>query len=107
MIGLACTGNTTSPKEFVKAPLNPDSIHLGFSRVDGRSPICLYANIYKRLVELPGLIKTLLTSNSLIPSIRIRASLYGYRTQLRFIGGKVVIPSTGCALPQTSYVGWS
>ena len=99
VIGPAYTGNTTSPKEFVEAPLNPDSIHLGFSRVDGRSPICLYANIYKRLVELPGLIKTLLTSNPLIPSIRIRASLYGCRTQLGFIGGKVVIPSTRCALP--------
>ena len=38
---LACTDNTTSPREVVVAPLNPDSIRLGFCRANGRSLIYL------------------------------------------------------------------
>ena len=63
-----------SPKDIVVAPLNPDNIRSGFSKAVGRSLICLKADIYKRLAELPVLIKTLLTSNPFIPSVRIKAS---------------------------------
>ena len=76
----AWMGNMTFPKEVVDAPLNPDNIRLRFSRVDGEKPICLYADICKRSAKLPGLIKTLLSSKSLIPSVRIRASLCGCST---------------------------
>lgn len=90
---LAWMGNMTFPKEVVDAPLNPDNIHPGFSRVDGERPIFLYADICKRSAKLPGSIKTLLTSKSLIPSVRIRASSCGHNTWLGSIGGKVIIPS--------------
>ena len=33
--GKAWMGNTTSPREVVVAPLNPDNRCLGFSRIDG------------------------------------------------------------------------
>ena len=103
----ACMANMTSPREVVEAPLNLYSIRPGFSKANDRSPICLYANICKRSAELPRSIKTLLTSNPLIPSVRIRASSCGWRTRLGFIGEKVIISSTGRAPHPTSYVGWS
>ena len=99
MTRLACTGNTTSPKEVVEAPLNPNIIRSGFSKADGGSPICLYADIYKSSVELLGSTKIHLTSNSLIPTIRIRVSSCGCSTRSRSIGGKVIVPSTGRAPP--------
>ena len=99
VIGPACTGNTMSPKEIVKAPLNPDSIHPGFSKVDGRSPIWLYTDICKRSIELPGSIKTLLTSKLLIPGVKIKASSCDCRTRLGSIGEKVIILSIGRAPP--------
>lgn len=89
----------TFPKEVVDALLNPDNIRLGFFRVDGERPIFLYADICKRSAKLPESIKTLLTSKSLIPSVRIKASSYGRNTQLGSIGGKVIIPSIGQVPP--------
>lgn len=86
-------GNMTFPKEVVDAPLNPDNIRPGFSRVDGERPIFLYADICKRSTKLPGSVKTILTSKSLIPSVRIRASSCGHNTRLGSIGGKVIILS--------------
>ncbi|XP_034689176.1 factor of DNA methylation 4-like [Vitis riparia] len=77
-----------SPNEVFVAPLNPNSIRPGFFRTDGRRPIFLLGDICKRSSKLPGSIKTLLTSNPLIPSVKIRASLCGCRTRLAFIGGK-------------------
>ena len=97
--GPAWTGNTTSPREVVEAPLNPDSIRPRFFMVDGGSLICLYVDIYKRSVELPGLIKICLTSKSLIPSVRIRVSSCGYSTRLGSIGGNVIISSIGRVPP--------
>ena len=41
VIGPAWTGNTTFPREAVVVPLNLDSIHLGFSRVDSGNFIFL------------------------------------------------------------------
>ena len=89
----AWTGSTTSPRE-VEALLNPDSIRMGFSRVDGGNPICLYADICNRSVELLGLIKICLTSKSFIPNVRIRASSCGYNTWLGSIRGNVIVSST-------------
>ena len=54
IIGQAWTGSTTSPKEVVEAPLNPDSIHPGFCKANGGNPICLNADVCNRSVELPG-----------------------------------------------------
>ena len=92
--GPTWTGSTTFPKEVFEPSLNPNSIRLGFSRADGGNPICLYADICNRLVELPGSTKIHLISNSLIPNVRIRASLCGCSTRLGSIGGKVIVPST-------------
>ena len=88
-----------SPREVVEALLNPDSIHSGFSRADGGTLICLYVDICKRSTELPGSTKILLTSKSLIPNVRIRASSCGCSTRLGFIGRKVIVLSTGRAPP--------
>ena len=41
VIGQAWTGNTSSSREVVMAPLNLDNIRSRFSKSDGRSPICL------------------------------------------------------------------
>ena len=72
--GPTWTGNTISPREVVEALLNPDSIHTGFSKADGGNSICLNADIYNRSVKLSGSTKICLTSRSLIPSVRMRAS---------------------------------
>ena len=93
--GTTWTGSTTSPREVVETPLNPDSIRSGFSRVDGRNPICLNADICNRSIELPGSTKIRLTSKSLIPKVRIRASSWGCSTRLGSTGGKVITPSIG------------
>lgn len=93
MTGPALIGNMTSLKEIVDAPLNPNNIYPGFSKVDGGSPICLYVDICKRSAELPRSIRTLLTLKSLIPSVRIRASSCGYSTRFGSIGEKVIISS--------------
>ena len=99
MTELACTDNTTSSREVVVAPLNPDSICSGFCRADGRILIYLQADICKKSIELPGSIKTFLTSNPLIPSVRIRACSCGCRTRLAFIRVKVIVSSTGRTPP--------
>lgn len=72
--GLALLGSMISPKEVVEAPLNPDSTHPRFSRVDGGNPICLYTDICNRSIELLGSTKIRLTSKSLTPNVRKRAS---------------------------------
>ena len=95
VIGPVWTSNTMSPRKVIDAPLNPDSICPRFSRADGGSPIFLYVDICKRSTELARSIKILLTSKSLILSVRIRASSCGWSTRLGSIGGKVIIPSTG------------
>ena len=74
MVGPAWTNNTMSPREVVAAPLNPEKIRPGFSRLEGSSPICLITDTYKRSIELPESIKIRLTSKSPIPRDRIRAS---------------------------------
>lgn len=100
--GLAWTSNTMSPKDVVEAPLKPDNIRLGFSRVDGENPICLITDTCKRSVELPKSTKIRLTSKSLIPNVRMRASRCGCNIRLESTGGNVITPSIGCALLQTS-----
>ena len=105
--GPAWTGNTTSPREVVEAPLNPNSIRPRFFMVDGGSLICLYVDIYKRSVELLGSIKICFTSKSLIPSVRIRVSSCGYSTQLGSIGGNVIISSIRRVPHLASHVGRS
>lgn len=72
--GPAWMSSTTSSIEVVDAPLNPDSIRLGFFKVDNENPICLNVDICNRSVELLRSTKIRLTSNSLIPSVRMRAS---------------------------------
>ena len=96
--GPTWTSNTTSPREIVDASLNSDNIRLGFSKTKGESLICLYADICKRLVELPESTKILLTSKSPIPNVRIKASSCGWSTRLGLTRGKVIIPSIGCML---------
>lgn len=71
---LAWIGNMMSPRDVVEAPLNPDSIHPGFSRPEGINPICLITDTCKRFVELPRSTKILLTSKFPIPNIKMRAS---------------------------------
>lgn len=73
-IGPTWTGSMTFPREVVDALLNPGSICLGFSRVDGGNPIFLKANICNRSTELLESTKIRLTSKLLIPKVRIRAS---------------------------------
>ena len=102
VIGLTWTGNTMSPKDVVEAPFYPDSIRPGFSRLDGTNPICLITDSYKRSVELPGSIRIRLTSKSMTPSVMIRASWCSCSIWLGSIGGKVITPSIGCALPLVS-----
>ena len=71
--GPAWTGSMISPREVVEVPLNPDSIHPGFSKVGG-NPIYLNVDICNRSAKLPGSTKIRLTSKSSIPSVRMRAS---------------------------------
>ena len=91
----AWAGNTMSPKDVVEAPLNPNNIRPGFSRFVGTNPIFFITDTYKRSAKLPGSTKIHLTSKSLIPSVRIRASRCGRNIQLGSIGEKVIIPSIG------------
>lgn len=72
--GLTLMGSMISPKEVVEAPLNPDSTCPRFSRVDGGNPICLNTDICNKSTELPGSTKIRLTSKSLTPNVRKRAS---------------------------------
>ena len=99
MIGLAWTGSTTSQRKVVVAPLNPDKIRPGFSRLEGSSPIYLITDACKRSVKLPGSTRIRLTSKSLIPRVRIRASRYGCNIQVGSTRGKMIVPSIGWALP--------
>lgn len=79
--------------DVVEALLNPDSIRLGFSKLEGINPIYLITDICKRSVELPWLTKIHLTLKSPIPSFKIRASWCDYNTQAGSIGGKMITPS--------------
>ena len=97
--GPTWTGNTMSPRDVVEAPLNPDNICPRFSRLEGENPICLITDTCNRLIELPGSTKICLTSKSLIPNIRIKASLCGCNIRLGSTEGKVITPSIGRALP--------
>lgn len=99
IIGLAWMGSTTSLKEVVEAPLNLDSIHPVFSRVDDGNLICLYADICNRSAELPGSTKICLTLKSLIPNVRIRASSWDCSTRLGSTRGMVITPSIGRVPP--------
>ena len=103
--GLAWIGNTMSPRDVVEAPLNPDNIRLGFSRFNGVYPICLITDTCKRFAELPGSTKIHLTSKSLIPNVRIRASRCGCNIRLGSIGGKVITLSIEQVIPLVN-LGW-
>ena len=94
----AWTGNTMSPRDVVEAPLNPDNIHPGFSRFEDENLICLITDTCKRSIELPGSTKIRLTSKSLIPNIKIRASRCGCNIQLESTGGKVITQFIGRVL---------
>ena len=96
--GPTWTGSTASPREVVKAPLNLDRTHLGFSRLEGTSPICLTTDTCKSSTELPGSAKIHLTSKSPIPRDRIKASRCGCNIRMGSTGGKMIVPSIGWAL---------
>lgn len=91
----AWIGSTISLRDIVEAPLNPNSIRPGFSRLEGINPICLTTNTCKRFVELPGLTRILLTSKSPIPNVRMRVSRCDCITQAGSTGGKRITPSIG------------
>ena len=95
MIGPIWIGNTTSPRELVKAPLNPDNIRLGFSRLEGMNPICLITDTCKRSTELLRSTKIRLTSKSQILNIRIRASWCGCSIRVGSTRGKRITPFIG------------
>ena len=95
-------GNTMSPKDIVEAPLNPNNIRLGFSRFEGVNPICLITDICKRSAELLESTKIRLTSKSLIPNVKIRASQCGCNILLGSTRGKVITPSIGHVLPMVN-----
>ena len=42
--GPAWIGNTISLRDVFEAPLNPDSIRPGFSKLEGINPFCLTTN---------------------------------------------------------------
>ena len=95
VIGPAWTGNMMLPKDIVEALLNPDNIVLGFFRFKGINPICLITDTCKRSGELPKSTKIRLTSKSLIPNVKIRASRCGCNVQLGSTGGKMITSSIG------------
>ena len=95
----AWTGSTTSPREVVFAPLNPDKIYPGFSRPESSSPICLITDACKRSTKLPGSTGIHLTSKSPIPRDMMRASRCGCNIHVGSTGGKMIVPSIGSALP--------
>lgn len=95
----------TSPKEVVEALLKPDSIRLGFSKADDGNPIYLNVDSCNRSGELPGSTKICLTSKSLIPNVRMRASSCGCNTRLGSIKEKVITPSIG-RVPPSGKPGW-
>ena len=103
--GPSWTGNTTSARDVVETPLNPNSIRLRFSKAGNGNPICLNADICNRLAELPGSTKIRLTLKSLIPRVRTKTSSWDYNTQLESIGGKVITPSIGHVSP-LGKLGW-
>ena len=102
MTGPAWTGSTTSPREVVVAPLNPEKIRPGFSMSDSSSPICLITDACKRLAELSGSTRIRLTSKSPIPRDRMRASQCGCNIRMGSTRGKMIVPSIGWALPQVN-----
>lgn len=71
---LTWTGNMMLPREMVEDPLNPNSIHPGFSSANDGNPIYLNVTICNRSAELPGSTRILFTSKSLIPNVKMRAS---------------------------------
>ena len=84
--------------------MDPDKIHPGFSKLEGSSPICLIISTCKRSVELPGSTRIHLTSKSLIPRDRIRASRCGCSIRMGSIGGKMIVPSIRWVLPSVNPV---
>ena len=104
--GLTWTSSTTSSREVVEALLNPNSIHPGFSRADDENLICLYADICNKSTELPRSTKICLTSKSLIPSVRIRASSWDYNTRLESTGGRSLPHLLGTCPNWASHVRW-
>ena len=99
------TSSMTSPREVVEAPLKPDSIRSGFSKADDKNPIYLNADSCNRLVELLWSTKIRLTSKSLIPNVRMRASSCGCNIRLGSTRGKVITPSIG-RVPPSGKPGW-
>ena len=102
MIGPAWTGSTTSLRDVVAAPLNPDKIRPGFSRPDSSSPVCLITDAYKRSAELPGSTRIRLTSKSQILRDRMRASQCGCNIRVGSTEGKMIVPSIGWAFPSVN-----
>ena len=96
--GPTWTSSTASPREVVEAPLNPDRTRLGFSRLEGTSPICLTIDTCKRFAELPGSTKIHLSSKSPIPRDRIKASRCGCNICMGSTGGKMIVSSIGWVL---------
>ena len=99
VIGPAQTSSMMSPKDVVETPLNPNNICLRFSIFKGENPICLITDTCKRSAELPGSTKIRLTSKSLIPNVRIKASRCGCNIRLESTRGKVIAPSIERILP--------
>lgn len=97
--GPAWIGNIMSLSEVVEAPLNPNNILPGFSRLDGMNPICLTSDTCKRSTELSGSTSIIFISKSPIPNVRMRASRCGYNTRVGSIGGKTMAPSIWWKFP--------
>lgn len=93
--GSAWMGNMMSPSDVVEASLNLDNIRLGFSRLEGKNPICLITNACKRSVELLRSTKIHLTSKSLTLNVRIRAFRCGCTIWWESTEGKVIVSSIG------------
>lgn len=86
--GSTWMGSMMSSNDVVEAPLNPNNIRPGFSILEGENPICLITDTCKRSVELPRSTKIRLTSKSVIPNVRIRASRCGCNIRLGSTRGK-------------------
>ena len=100
--GSAWIGSTISPNEVVDAPLNPDKIRPGFSRLVRLRPMWLMTDVCTRSVELPRSTKMRLTLKSSIFRDRMRASRCSCNIRVGSTSGKMIVPSMGRA-PSPNY----
>ena len=105
--GPACTGNMTSPRKAVVAPLNPNNIRLGFSRADGRSPISYRLTPARGQLSYPDRSKLFLRRTHLSLVSGLGCLRVAAKPDWLLLAERWLCRPLGWHSLPVSYVGWS